>query len=117
MVNRFIAMVARVWSVMRGFRPFLIGPRPFGHRSAIAVANGMMARNGVLSTIDRVMTRQAMAMTASRSRLFLIVRAWVDSSSLSLFMRAASSRSRLLGRYAFGSGSIRALLAWLWFFS
>lgn len=30
MVNRFIAMVARVWSVMRGFRPFLIGPRPFG---------------------------------------------------------------------------------------
>lgn len=32
MVNRFIAMVARVWSVMRGFRPFLIGPRPFGNR-------------------------------------------------------------------------------------
>ena len=32
MVNRFIAMVARVWSVMRGFRPFLIGPRPFGDR-------------------------------------------------------------------------------------
>ena len=91
--------------------------RPAAHRSAIAVANGMMARNGVLSAIDRVMTRQAMAMTASRSRLFLIVCAWVDSSSLSLFMRAASSRSRLLGRYAFGSGFIRALLAWLWFFS
>ena len=32
MVNRFIAMVARVWSVMRGFRPFIIGPRPFGDR-------------------------------------------------------------------------------------
>lgn len=32
MVNRSIAMVARVWSVMRGFRPFLIGPRPFGDR-------------------------------------------------------------------------------------